>query len=111
MERTQQQQNELDKVERHILITMFGSENIPESTSIVLRMANINPNEYIRKFETFMIPFMNDDGLIDGKALKKLIRISKYSKIADLFTIPDTDFYLSDVCISIVRTFIPGIVD
>ena len=111
MEKTIQQQNELDKIERHVLITMFGSERIPESTSIVLKMANNNPNEYIRKFENFMLPFMDDKGIIDGKSLKKIIRISKYSQLADLFAIPDTDFYLSDICISIIRTFIPGISD
>ena len=110
MERTIEQQNELDKIEKYVLITLFGSESIPESTSIALRMMNINPNDYIRKFENLMIPIMNDNGLIDGKMLKKLIYISKYNEIARIFTIPDNDFFLSDITINIIKTFIPGVI-
>ena len=106
---TEKQQNELDKIEKLVLITLFGKECIPESTSIALRMMNINPNNLIHKFESIMIPIMKDDGIIDGKMLKKFLQFSKYNEITRLFTIPDTDFYLSDICVSVINTFLPGV--
>lgn len=110
MERTKLQQIELDKVEKHVLITLFGKEAIPEKTSIALRMMNINPNDIIKKFENLMIPIMKDDGIIDGKMLKKILQISKYNEIAHLFTIPDADFFLSDIYITAIKDFIPGVI-
>lgn len=109
MERTSLQQNELDRIESHVLISLFGSDRIPESTSIALRMMNINPNDYIHKFETIMLPVMDDDGMVDGKFLKKVIEMSKYREFAQLFTIPDNHFYLSDIVISILKSILPGI--
>ena len=110
MEKTILQQNELDKIEKLVLITLFGKESIPESTSVIFRLMKINPNNYIEKFENMMIPIMNDDGLIDGKMLKKLLYLSKYNEFINLFSIPDKDFYLSDIAVSIVQNFLPGVI-
>lgn len=111
MERTKQQQNELDKVEKRILIALFGKEDIPEKTAIALRMMNINPNDIIRKFENTIIPVMKEDGIIDGKILKKILQMSKYYEITHIFTIPDADFYLSDICLSSLKDIIPGVIE
>lgn len=111
MERTKQQQNELDKVEKRILIALFGKEDIPERTAIALRMMNINPNDIIRKFENIIIPIMKEDGIIDGKLLNKLLRMSKYFEITHIFTIPDADFCLSDICLTSLKGILPGVIE
>lgn len=110
MERTKQQQNELDTIERRILICLFGSENIPNSTAIGLRILNINPNDVIKKFENKMIPIMKKDGRIDGKILRKIIQFSKFSELTEFLNLPDEDFLLSDLICSIVSSFIPGVI-
>lgn len=107
---TNLQQNELDKIEKHILISLFGKESIPEPTAITFKLMNINPNKYIQKFENFMQPLMKENGQIDGKILKKIIQFSKYKNIFESFSIPDTDFYLSDMCITILQKIIPGVI-
>lgn len=103
------QQKELDLIESKILITLFGSTNIPETTSIALRMANVNPNQYIEIFENFTTPIMKEDGKIDGALLKRVIQMSKYKDVVNLFTIPDTDFYLSEVIERIICSLFPGV--
>lgn len=106
---TEIQQNELDKIERRILISLFGSETIPEPTAIFLKMFNVNPNDYINKFENFISPFMNDLGMVDGTTLRKILSVSRYSEVTKYLNIPNTDFYLSDVINSAIIKFIPGV--
>lgn len=110
MERTKQQQNELDTVEKRILITLFGSESIPDSTAIGFKLLNINPNDYITKFENIMIPIMKKDGKLDGKMLKKIIQFSKYRDMLDFVSFPEDDFLLSDIIYTVLRNFIPGVI-
>lgn len=110
MNRTNAQQTELDAVEKRILITLFGSEIIPNSTAIGLKLLNINPNTYIQKFESTLIPVMKKDGKLDGKMLKKIIQVTKYRDILDYINIPDDDFLLSEMIFTILRSFIPGVI-
>lgn len=110
MNRTVAQQNELDTVEKRILITLFGSETIPTSTAIGLKLLNINPNDYIQKFENTLIPVMKKDGKIDGKTLKKIIQVTKYRDILDYVFLPDDDFLLSEIIFTILEKFIPGVI-
>lgn len=109
MERTKAQQNELDNVEKHILITLFGSENIPNSTATGLKLLQINPNEYINKFENLLTPIMKKDGKLDGKMLKKLMQMSKYREMLDYIHVPDDDFLLSDIICTLMSKFVPGV--
>lgn len=106
---TTQQQNELDKIEEKILIILFGSVKIPESTAIALRLANINPNVYINKLESLLQPVMLDDGKIDGSMLKKLVSVTKYRDILSVLTIPDCQFFLSEIVNSLIYSLIPGV--
>lgn len=110
MNRTNAQQNELDTIEKRILITLFGSENIPNSTAIGLKLLNINPNDYIHKFENTLTPIMKKDGKLDGKMLKKVIQVSKYRDILEYVSIPDDDFLLSEIIFTVLRNFIPGVI-
>lgn len=105
----QKQQSELDKIESKILILLFGSVAIPEKTSIALKMANVNPNEYIQMFENFMQPILKEDGQVDGIMLKKLIQFTKYKDVVNLFAIPDTDFFLSEIIENIITSIFPGV--
>lgn len=108
--RTNAQQNELDTVEKRILITLFGSETIPNSTAIGLKLLNINPNEYIQKFENTLIPLMKKDGRIDGKMFKKVIQMTKYRDLLEYIPIPDDDFLLSEIIFTLLSKFIPGVI-
>lgn len=109
MERNKIQQNELDKVERKIITVLFGSENIPDKTSALLQIMNINPNNYIRKFENKILPIMKADGSIDGVMLKRLIQLSKYNGLSQIISIPEADFYLSDFVNSLISSLFPGV--
>lgn len=109
MERNKIQQNELDKVERKIITVLFGGESIPDKTSALLQIMKINPNDYIRKFENKILPLMKNDGSIDGVMLKRLIQLSKYNELLQIFSIPEADFYLSDFVNSMISALLPGV--
>lgn len=62
----------------------------------------IDPNKYIMAFEEKIIPFMRDNGMIDGKFLARTIKIWK-PKIAQYVAIPEGDFRLVDIVDSMVK--------
>lgn len=107
MERTKLQQIELDKIEKSILIALFGKTEIPESTAVIMRCYNINPNQYIKKLEDTLIPLMKDNGEINGGTAKKMIRLLK-PNIVDVLNIPDEDFKLSEKVSYYFSLFFPG---
>ena len=106
---TAQQKFELDNIEEKILTILFGSVNIPETTAIALRIAKVNPNIYINKLESILLPIMQENGKINGILLKKLLMMSKYREIISYFVIPDSDFLLSDIVNDVVGKIIPGV--
>lgn len=108
MERTQLQQNELDRIERQILISLFGKEEIPNATAEMLRLARINPNDYIAMLEERLIPIMKESGRIDGGKLKAMITLFKPS-ICKYVDIPDGDFLLSENVGNLARLIVPGL--
>lgn len=108
MERTKLQQAELDRIERKILIIIFGSEDIPETTAGILNAFSINPNIYIRDLENKLIPIMKDNGDIDGVLLNKMIRMWK-PNLADYINLPSETFRLSDRINQLVSLLLPGI--
>lgn len=110
MQRTKIQQNELDTCERRILISLFGKEEIPELTATGLRILKINPNEVINRFEKLIIPMMTEEGKIDSKVCKRLLRCSKFGDILEFLTLPDDNFYLSDLIVKILGNIIPGLI-
>jgi len=110
MQRTKIQQNELDTCERRILISLFGNETIPELAATGLRILQINPNEIINKFEKLIIPMMTDEGKIDSKICKRILRCSKFGDILEFISLPDDNFYLSDVIVKILGNIIPGLI-
>lgn len=107
MERTKLQQAELDKIEKHILIMLFGKEQIPDVTAGILTALNINPNSYVKEFEEKLIPVMKENGDIDGTLLNKLIRLWK-PHIADYLNIPTDTFRLSEKICSYISILFPG---
>lgn len=107
MERTKLQQAELDRIEKDILILIFGQEEIPAPTAEIMTALNINPNTYIKKLENKIIPVMKENGDMDGVMLNKLIRLWK-PHIADIVNIPAETFRLSDKLFSFISVFFPG---
>lgn len=105
---TQEQQNELDVIERRILILIFGSETIPEKTAVLLKLLKINPNDYIRKFENRLLPLMTESGDINGVMLKALIALKKPS-LCSIIDIPDGNFRFSSMMSQIVGSLLPGL--
>lgn len=101
-------QNELDKIESKILIKLFGQTAIPDNSAVVLKLFGIDPNTYIHLFEEKIKPIMKPNGTLDGKLLKKIISFSKYKDAAQIFNIPDSDFFLSDYIEPLFKKFIPG---
>ena len=108
---TKQQQNELDTIEKQILIALFGQDTIPDSTGLLFNIFGINPNKMIKEFEELICPIMNDDGSVSGNFLKKIISISpKYRDILSFVKIPDGDFLVSNIIFEIISVFIPGVI-
>lgn len=107
MERTKLQQTELDRIEKHILIMLFGQEEIPEPTAEIIKALNINPNDYIKKMENKLIPVMKENGDMDGVLLNKMIRLWK-PNLADLLNIPSNTFRLSEKICSFISVIFPG---
>ena len=105
---TPTKQDELDRIERKIIIRLFGKEAIPDKTAVLFNILNIDPNKYIKMFEKKLSPMLNNDGTVSGSMLRKIIQFSKYRDILDVVQIPDEDFYLSSHIDSLIHTFIPG---
>lgn len=104
------QQLELDTIEKQVLILLFGSETIPDTTGTILSMYGINPNSLIREFEQRVSPFMNENGSINGNFIKKILLITpKYKKILNYIDIPDDDFFLSNKVFDIIKAILPGV--
>lgn len=105
-----EQQRELDTIEKQVLVCLFGSESIPDATGLVFGIMGINPNSIIKEFEALMLPIMNEDGSINGSLLKKVIGIyPKYKKILQFVDLPEDNFFLSNKIYDIVNIFFPGV--
>lgn len=105
-----EKQRELDTVEKQILVSLFGSEKIPDATGFLFSVFGINPNNLIKEFESFMIPIMNEDGSIDGSLIKKMLSVyPKFRKVLSFIEIPEGEFFLSDKIFQFINVFLPGV--
>ena len=94
-------QIELDAFEESILSSLFG-ENWKSSPSFKM-LEVIKPNlvqGYIDRFESLVLPFMNDDGSLNGAMLKKALEI-KSPTIAEL--IPEKNFRLNELSKGLIK--------
>lgn len=107
-EKADAKQEELDRIEKIVIIKLFGKETIPDKTAVLFNILNIDPNKYIKMFENRLSPMLDNDGKISGTVLRKVIQFSKYKDISRIIDIPDSDFFLSDYMESLITTFIPG---
>ena len=88
-------QTELDIAEEKLIRAFFGGSLEPDALSSgVLNLLNVDVNNYIKKFEDMVRPFMNDSGYVDGSRLKHTLESFK-PKLA-LF-IPEREFRLSEL--------------
>lgn len=96
-------QMELDAFEKSVLELAFG--NNYQSNSSFMWISKFFPGiiqKRIDAFEQFIIPFMDDDGKIDGAMLKGVAG----GKLGSLKSaIPDQPFYLSDVSATLKMVF------
>ena len=83
-------QNELDAFEKHILVDLFGKDEVPGSVNALLKLRGIDLQQQVNKFEEIIKPLMNDKGFVDGCILKELF--PKYGEF-----IPSEPFRLIDV--------------
>lgn len=102
----QWQQMELDVAEKKILILLFGQTTIPEQTAKILNCFKINPNDYIKKFETKVEPILCDDGRVNGKLLASMMKVWK-PELSDLIKLPKDNFRLVDVIEPIAEALFP----
>ena len=101
---TERQQMELDAFEKSALELMFGKNY--ESNQKFMWISKFFPDiiqKRIDSFESFISPFMNDDGQIDGALLKSLAT-GKFGALESV--IPNKPFYLSDVSASLKMIFL-----
>lgn len=103
------QQAELDKIENNILILLFGSKYIPESTAIIFKMFDINPNTYIQLFEKNLVLIMDEEGYVNGHKLIQLLKFSKFNEILNVLDIPSYPFLLSNNISNYIAKLIPGV--
>jgi hypothetical protein len=103
-------QRELDTVEKQILVTLFGTETIPDATGYFFNLVGINPNSIIADFEKMMLTVMNEDGSIDGVLLKKILSVyPRFKKILAFIEIPEEKFFLSDKIFQLINILFPGV--
>lgn len=89
-------QTELDKAEEILFTKLFGSTSLDSKTQWFLNFFNINVNETIQNFESFMKPLMLDNGLVNASMLRNLLKDSH----------PTSDFRLADIVNDISNTIL-----
>lgn len=96
-------QTELDKAEEILFTKLFGSTSLDSKTQWFLNFFNINVNETIQNFESFMKPLMLDNGLVNAFMLRDLLKDS-HPTLVNL--IPASDFRLADIVNDISNTIL-----
>lgn len=94
-------QLELDRTEETVLRALFG-ENYKNSPNFKLLEA-FKPGmvqRYINRFESFVSPFLNDDGSVNVYMLKQALS-AKYPQVKEI--VPDSNFMLSDLSNQIIK--------
>jgi hypothetical protein len=103
-------QRELDAIEKQILVTLFGTETLPDATGYFFNLVGINPNSIIADFEKMMLTVMNEDGSIDGALLKKILSVyPRFGKLLSFIEIPEEKFFLSDKIFQLINILFPGV--
>ena len=98
------QQMELDAFEKSALELVFGKNY--ESSQKYLFVSKFFPHviqQRIDSFESFIKPFMDSDGKIDGTMLKS-IATGRFGALESV--IPNKPFYLSDISASLKMIFL-----
>ena len=101
---TERQQMELDAFEKSALELIFGKNY--ESNQKFMWISKFFPDviqKRIDSFESFISPFMDADGKIDGSMLKSLAT-GKFGALESI--IPNKPFYLSDISASLKMIFL-----
>lgn len=101
---TDRKQMELDAFEKSALELVFGKNY--ESNPKYMWVSKFFPDiiqKRIDSFESFIKPFMDEDGKIDGAMLKS-IAVGKFGSLQSV--IPNQPFYLSDVSASLKLMFL-----
>ena len=98
------QQMELDAFEKSALELVFGKNY--ESNPKFMWISKFFPDiiqKRIDSFESFIKPFMDSDGKIDGTMLKS-IATGRFGALESV--IPNKPFYLSDISASLKMIFL-----
>ena len=98
------QQMELDAFEKSALELVFGKAY--QSNPKFMWISKFFPDiiqKRIDSFESFIKPFMDSDGKIDGAMLKNLAT-GRFGALESI--IPDKPFYLSDISASLKMIFL-----
>jgi len=97
-------QMELDAFEASALELIFGKGY--QNNSSFLWISKFFPGmlqKRIDSFEQFVLPFMDEDGKIDGPLLKQMAG-DRFGSLKSI--IPDQPFYLSDVSATLKTVFL-----
>lgn len=101
---TDRKQMELDAFEKSALELIFGKDY--EGNPKYMWVSKFFPDiiqKRIDSFESFIKPFMDNDGKIDGAMLKSLAN-GKFGSLESI--IPNQPFYLSDISASLKLIFL-----
>ena len=101
---TDRKQMELDAFEKSALELVFGKDY--QSNPKYMWVSKFFPDiiqKRIDSFESFIKPFMDDDGKIDGAMLKNLAT-GRFGALESI--VPDKPFYLSDISASMKLIFL-----
>ena len=96
-------QIELDSFENTVLQTVFGPDwRNSKGFKVIEFMRPGLVQGYINKFEEVVLPFMNDDGSINGVFLKKALEL-KNPNIAEI--VPNKNFLLNDIVREVTKIY------
>lgn len=96
-----EKQLELDRAEEIVLRALFGNDYKNDSKFKFIE--TFKPGmiqSYINKFESFLGPFLEENGQVNGYMLKSVIK-SKYPNLINI--IPDGNFRISDLASDVIN--------
>ena len=94
-------QLELDRTEEVVLNALFGGDY--KNNAKFKLIETFKPGlvqTYINKFETFLGPFLEENGQVNGYMLKSAIQ-TKYPNLINI--IPDSNFRVSDLVSDVIK--------
>ena len=96
-------QIELDSFENTILQTLFGPDwRNSKGFKVIEFMKPGLVQGYINKFEEVVLPFMNDDGSVNGMMLKRALEF-KSQTLAEI--VPNKNFLLNEILKDVTKIY------